>query len=310
MLPELDKAGIKLEHTRYDTGKPIMLVNFRVAILTGWPQCEYIAPEPTVIHSVSEAGEGCWMTDMPCELVQMHYELARHARGEVLVGGLGLGIVARMCAERRQVRRVAVVECSDAIIRHVWPLVRERLPAHVASKIDVYKDDIHAHAKLKHIKYDVALLDTWQATGEMVWTGEVVPLRRALYGKARSVYAWQEEAMHTQMTRALFRVSTLKSDEAVRGIPHYYAFWHALEQEGIVRRQVDGKPSDLGFLMQGEEAMRENAENIGVRSIASILIHLVGCGEWERLFGKHWDRAVEHSRQASTGLREQADANL
>lgn len=296
MLPETTFGTAKLEHVHYDKGKPIMLVNFRVAMLTGWPVCEYIAPEPTVIQALTEEGEGCWMTDMPCELVQMHHELAQHANGTVLIGGLGLGLVARMVAERKSVERVAVVEKSHDVVNCIWPQLRERLPAHVRGKIDVYTADINDHIKLD-VKYDVALLDTWQGNNEMTWTGDVVPMRRALRGKAHEIHAWQEVAMHTQMGRALFRVSAFKQPDAVLGIPHYYALWKALESEGVERVRVDGDPGSLDFLARTEAAMMENAQNEEVRHIVGILLHHCGTYLWERMFGKYWDDAVVYERK-------------
>jgi hypothetical protein len=154
------------------------IVNFRDQIFTGLPQCDY--PGSVQIHEL-KGPEGTWMSDQPCELVQMHRELAVHARGDVLIGGLGLGLVARMAAAKRSITRITVVERQPEVIALVGPYLKD-------PKIRIVHADIHEYSKRADIKHDVALLDTWQSTGEFCWQEDVVPLRRALYGKVKRVH--------------------------------------------------------------------------------------------------------------------------
>lgn len=53
-------------------------------------------------------------------------EHARHFRGQVLVAGLGLGLIVHALAANPPVRKITVVERDRDVIEAVWP---QRLPA-------------------------------------------------------------------------------------------------------------------------------------------------------------------------------------
>jgi hypothetical protein len=169
--------------------KPFV-VNLREAMFTGLPQTNY--PGPISVTQLHGPDGEMWMSDLPCELVQMHRELACHARGRVLVGGLGLGIVARMAARYKRVKEITVVELAREVIDLVGPSLAD-------AKIKIQQGEIHAFARNTKLHFDVALLDTWAGTGEWVWQEDVVPLRRALWGKAKMVFCWQERVMLGQV---------------------------------------------------------------------------------------------------------------
>ncbi len=302
VLPEsAPDAKVRVEHDVREKGARLMLVGQREAIMTGQPVCDYICTEPTVIQVLAEEGRGTWMTDLPCELVQMH-ALAAKARGTVLVGGLGLGIVARMCAQRKQVQRVAVIESSPDVVEAVWPALRELLPAHVRGKIDVYTQDVHEHAAMD-VDYDVALLDTWQGTGEMVWTGDVVPLRRALNDKVDEIHCWHEEVMLAQVHRGLMGAATVVDPAVLDVVPHYYAFARALDAQGVDRERADPRSEPFAGYW---EAREKNARNPEIDAMARVMMERPGSFLWERWFGAHWDEAVTKVEKAREEQKEGA----
>lgn len=60
------------------------------------------------------------MSDTPAEMSD-HYVAVRAAHGEVLVNGLGLGMVVQACLNKPNVARVTVIELSDDVISLVAP---------------------------------------------------------------------------------------------------------------------------------------------------------------------------------------------
>lgn len=285
-IPESLRDGFTIRHTEYRKGDHLMLVNHRVSILSGLPYCEYICEAPTTVVELLSEEHGTWMTDMPIELVQMHMELARHARGNVLIGGLGLGIVAKMCAQKTSVKKVVVVEREAEVINAVWPHIQP----HLKGKGEIVHADLNEfHVPPKHFSY--GLFDTWQGTGEMVWTSEVVPLRRRFAQKIGRILSWQEEVMFNQMIRPLYRATAL-DPENYKGIPHYYAFGKAVDKLAV---QVEKVPSDLSppeRFMESEKALSKNAQHPLIKALLGMFLYEVGLPHWERTFGSYWDESA------------------
>jgi hypothetical protein len=289
-LPRARRGGIEIRHRKYKPGQSLMLVNMRVAVLTGLPLCEYTCKKPTVIHELYSKEHGTWMTDLPCELVQMHDELARHARGTVLVGGLGLGILPRMVAQKEKVKRVVVVERDQRVVDLVWPLLEPQL----LGKGEVRVADIQSFEP-KRREFTVALLDTWQATSEMTWVHEVVPLRRRFRSAIRVVHCWQEDAMLNQVSRHLFGIAAIREADDIKSpaCAHSYAFVKGLDRMRIERHRYTPSENSLAQLASIEEARAANYRDPSVYWAASLFLHHVGSPQWERMFGDAWDEAIK-----------------
>lgn len=261
-----------------------MLINSRVSFFTGLPQIDYRCPHPTVVQHLKSVENGTWMTDLPCEMFQMHEELAVHARGKVLIGGLGLGILPRMVARMRQVESITVVEQSEEVCNLVWPFLSHRMEG----KARIVNADIHKFEIAKG-DFDVALLDTWQGTGEWVWMNEVVPLRRKFAQNVKRIACWQEDVMRMQVHMGLFNYASMPPDKLFnRYLRHQYAFNRALDDEGIMRPKyyADGSPLDMEKRMQFQG---ENMQNARICAMATEFLYHVGSRDWEDHFGKHWD---------------------
>lgn len=293
ILPEGESGAVKLVHDRHWPGEELLLVTERAAFLTGHPMMNFKCEEPTTIHRLESEKHGTWMTDLPCEMVQMHDELAAYATGRVLIGGLGLGIVARMCAVKREVKRITVVERDQDVVNLVWPHLQEFL----RGKANIVVGDIADFDP--GTMYDVALLDTWQTDGERDWTGEVVPLRRKFARRIPYILCWREEVMMSQMIRPLCRVTAIGA-APVEGIPHYWAFARAVEERrskfrGLKTTKWD--PSSAASYIESEEAGRSNMEDPALRLFLQQFLHTVGTIGWEYVFGKYWDEAVSGVKQ-------------
>ena len=102
-LPEGKSGKMSLRHSdkkRFD------VVSVREGLLTGR------------LPQLYEEGMGLWIADIPIEISQHKEALVKMApRGNVLVGGLGLGIAATLLANMPQVDRVDVVEINPDVIK-------------------------------------------------------------------------------------------------------------------------------------------------------------------------------------------------
>lgn len=287
MLEEREVGDVRIEKEEFKKGDKLMLVGMREAYLTGIPQTDYMCKEPTTIHRLVSQKHGLWMSDIPAEMVQMRNELAKHARGRVLIGGLGLGILPRMVSRMHDVTSVTVVESSKDVVNLIWP----QISPHLEGKGSILVDDVH-NVEAKGL-YETALLDTWQGTGEIVWVSEVVPLRRKFRrANVRRVRCWQESVMLGQVIPALLRVSALGASDPWRTrlarpmTRHYHAFAKALDHLSI-QREISS--NEVERFMLGHE----NAKNPAVVSLLSLFVHHVGSHDWERIFGRFWDEVAE-----------------
>lgn len=274
VIPEGTIGSFAVKHRWYDPGAKLLLVPMRTAFHTGLPQMDYVCRERTLVQSLTE-NDGTWMTDLPCEMVQMHDELARRVHGRVLVGGLGLGILPRMLLQNPRVTSVAVSEINASVVSLVAPTLDcERLSVAIG---DVHELDVEDR------EYDFALLDTWQSTGEMTWTGDVVPLRRKMRrAHIRGVRCWHEDVMLSQVVRGIFAASAFTKEDYVHLPIHYYAFVKGLDQLRVERQRSED-------MMQRQALAYENAAIPMMRHCAYTFTREVGHARWEHWFGHHWD---------------------
>jgi hypothetical protein len=183
-LPEAISGPLRVKHVKMDGTVPI--IGMRQAFLSGRNPLFTTVTDRTV-HELSEDGVGVWMTDSPEELEQIaHVMRTIRPSGSVLVGGLGLGVLATVLQNHPAVDNVAVVEKSQDVIN----LCRPR-------RVAIIHDDIFDYLRRTKTEYDTYYLDTWQATNEGEWWRTVMPLRRIIanrWGK-KPVWCWAEDIM-------------------------------------------------------------------------------------------------------------------
>jgi hypothetical protein len=154
-LPESVSGPVSVKHRMLQPGEKTPIVGYRQAFLRGAPPVTAVLQEPLCIHSLSHEDHGMWMTDLPEELNQIAEMLSTvDPLGQVLVGGLGLGIVASLVAQRSFVDHVTVIEKDPDVIRLC------ARPGYT-----VIEADIQDYLKTSD-RFDYYLLDTWQGTNE------------------------------------------------------------------------------------------------------------------------------------------------
>ena len=98
----------------------------------------------------------CMMSDVSCER-QDHDEFYRNASGDVLIAGLGLGMIATACARKPSVKSVTVLELCSSVMRLVLPYLEK--VEEFKQKVVVVQAD--ARRWQTDRKFDAVWLDIW-----------------------------------------------------------------------------------------------------------------------------------------------------
>ena len=130
----------------------------------------------------------CWMSDTPKEKAEMK-QLSNKCFGKVLVGGLGLGIVANYLDENTKVIEIVIVEKSQDVIDLIKPRIEK-----LSTQIFCY--DIKQYLKECEIgEYDCIVLDTWKGIDQRSYEFELLPLKRWAKKITSNVFCWAEDRM-------------------------------------------------------------------------------------------------------------------
>jgi len=133
----------------------------------------------TVLEEYREGKWHDWMVDDPPHWRAME-TYAEHVKGNVLVGGLGLGLIIHALVKNPAVTDITVVERSQEVRDMVWPLVPKRSPN--LKSIGIVMDDFYQFVnEQRHLHWDAIIADLWVAKDE----GEKIML---LYREAGPTY--------------------------------------------------------------------------------------------------------------------------
>ena len=109
----------------------------------------------------------CVMSDTPMEK-ETNRDFVRNAHGNVLIGGLGIGLIILAIQDKEDVKQITVVEKN----REVIELVGKQLPLN--SKVNIANDDVFEYKPL--IKYNTIYMDIWNYINEDVYNKQMKPL--------------------------------------------------------------------------------------------------------------------------------------
>lgn len=151
--------------------------------------------------------ESVWMSDTPMEYYKAWELVARTIGPDVLVGGLGLGLLAHLLALRSDIQNITIIEKSPEIIKMVSPF----LPA----KCTVIQDDFsHQIYKMsaaeKH--FDTIIVDLWK-TGcndedAQLFSDCQLLLEDEFMNSQHLFWAFQEEADNDKSKNELYFLKT------------------------------------------------------------------------------------------------------
>lgn len=108
------------------------------------------------IYTKLVRGRTLVMSDTPAER-RDHYPALHHAEGNVLLGGLGIGMVLQAIAKKETVRHVTVFEKEQEVVDLVWPHYVQLF----GDRISVEVCDVMDRKPNKGERYDFAWWDIW-----------------------------------------------------------------------------------------------------------------------------------------------------
>jgi hypothetical protein len=113
------------------------------------------------------------MSDTRAEVYD-HVEPVRHAKGNVFISGLGLGIVTQACLRKPEVESVTVMDISHEVISMVGPFIEKR----PEQRLELVCADVLDFVPDKADRYDMVWHDIWATIddrnlGDMMKLAEV-----------------------------------------------------------------------------------------------------------------------------------------
>lgn len=104
-------------------------------------------------------GQSCMMSDTPMEKFT-NQRFLNNAEGDVLIAGLGIGMLPAALAEKEDVKSITIIELNQEVIDLVEPLIRKYVKNE--NKIKIIQGDAywypHNHPDER---YDFVYLDIW-----------------------------------------------------------------------------------------------------------------------------------------------------
>lgn len=203
-IPAARSGNMEIIHVEEPAGAKVMLSNPRNAMFGQKQDQSVTFDEPTTWHKLIEHDgddAGVWMSDIPAEQHQ-HKEALSRVHGNVLVGGLGLGLTAGILTELYEDDTyLVIVEKNADVIALVEPWLPDNCEVVHADLMEWIKTPA-AHEWI----FDSAFFDIWQSDGEGTFFSTVVPLRQAclrLNIEDEDVHCWNEDVMRGQLSMGL-----------------------------------------------------------------------------------------------------------
>jgi hypothetical protein len=205
-IPEGKSGEYSIEHVHEPEGAEFELATARTAMLGGDPGGTVKFDSPTRWHTLHRDGEGVWMKDIPIEQFQMRKHV-KEFTGDVLIGGLGLGVVVNHLAARPEIDTITVIEVSQDVINLVEPYLRDPEGKVTVVQADLFEWLAQVEGRECDV-FDHAFFDIWQTDGEDTFLKTVVPLRKlAIENEVvmhdACIECWQETLMRMQLYYSL-----------------------------------------------------------------------------------------------------------
>ncbi len=196
-----------------------------------------------------------WMSDTAEELMTM-YSAAKEARGEVLVGGLGLGIFPQMALYLdRPVDSFTIVEKSPDVIGITTRAWLNGLDDGTRDKVDIVAQPFDDYIKTTGKKFDTIYIDLWEDSDPrfLPYINRLLDLVKPLCKEGGRIYIWA----YALAVDAFVKLINLyeSSDIDVQKIPvpidpllTHYGRWRAREENsGLAMDEYEKKALELAL---------------------------------------------------------------
>lgn len=131
------------------------------ALLDGIPPWNYV--------KLSYKGQ-CVMSNTPMEK-RTNYNFVSHAHGDILIGGLGIGMIILAIQENENVRSITVLEKNHEVI----DLVENQLPLN--DKVTIIHADVFIWKPNKPQRFDCIYMDIWNWINQEIYRDQMKPLK-------------------------------------------------------------------------------------------------------------------------------------
>jgi len=136
----------------------------------------------------------CIMSSVGIEMFPLYVPYVR-ARGNVLIGGLGVGALAQLLCEKENVKSVTVVEFSPDVIR---------LCSFQNKKLNIVEDDFYKYLREQDLgRFDYIYFDTF-SDGADHYGSVVIPMRNYLLDNYPTIPFdfWNEDQLKSEYVPA------------------------------------------------------------------------------------------------------------
>lgn len=145
---------------------PISFRDLRIArrVIPDGSRCQFYDPvrgclymdvlEGNFVATLLLEGDDIWMSDSPLEQDSL-CNVVKAAWGDVLIGGLGIGLLPTLIAHKPEVNSITVVEIRAEVRRLVWHLV-------ATPNMRIVFGDFIEYVQQTDRRYDVVYFDLWK----------------------------------------------------------------------------------------------------------------------------------------------------
>lgn len=219
-LPESSCGNFSIKKVLVKRKTKLPVVSLRNALFMGLRATQIEVEHPVYVHKLLEhewSNMECkedkgslWMTSYPQEIEQHHRQLKRF-EGNVLVGGLGLGLALSILMNNPKVKGIVCIEINGfvrgLVEKHLSPQ-KVRFVSSGRRSFNIIQSDLSTQLKTAQrfgIKFDYAFFDIWQPTGARVLSETVIPLRMLSRGVVpqENIECWNEDEMLGQVRLGL-----------------------------------------------------------------------------------------------------------
>ena len=167
ILSEKEQNGWKLE--KFEVKNDDLLYAFRSGVDPG----NYIR----LMHNGKLV-----MSDTDMEK-RTNAEFCSKAHGDVLIGGLGIGLIVLAIQDKPEVNSITILECNQDVV----DLVATQLPLN--NKVKIIQTDVFTWKPDKGMRYDTIYMDIWPLISKEIYQKEMRVLKRkfARYLKSKDL---------------------------------------------------------------------------------------------------------------------------
>lgn len=113
----------------------------------------------------------CVMSDTDMEK-RTNSEFCINAHGDIIIGGLGIGMIVMAVQDKPEVHSITVIEKNEEVIE----MIASQL--NFNDKVNIICDDVFSWKPDRGVKYDMVYMDIWNYINQEIYKEEMQPLKR------------------------------------------------------------------------------------------------------------------------------------